>query len=231
VGLRSTDGIVLAAEKRTVSKLLAPSKTSEKTATLDDHLVCLLAGLTSDANILIQNIRVACQQYIYQYQQPMPIEQAVKSVCNYKQSYTQFGGLRPFGVAFLFAGWDENYGFQLYQSDPSGNYSGWKATVIGQNNQAGKSILKNDYKEEEVLTATIATTTTLTTSSSSSSSSPSLSPPQYFIVIVIVIITVIVTANTSTSYFSPGHDPEQPEAGCEDPAENHGQRDPKPGAH
>lgn len=55
------------------------------------------------------------------------------------------GGLRPFGVAFLFAGYDEHFGFQLYQSDPSGNYSGWDATVIGQNNQAGKSLLKSDY--------------------------------------------------------------------------------------
>lgn len=77
----------------------------------------------------------------------MPVEQVVRSVCNYKQAYTQYGGLRPFGVAFLFAGWDKNFGFQLYQTDPSGNYSGWKATVIGQNNQAGKSILKTDYKE------------------------------------------------------------------------------------
>jgi Proteasome subunit len=39
----------------------------------------------------------------------------VKVVCNYKQAYTQYGGLRPFGVAFLFAGWDKHYGFQLYQ--------------------------------------------------------------------------------------------------------------------
>ena len=62
---------------------------------------------------------------------PMPVEQVVKSVCNYKQAYTQYGGLRPFGTAFLFAGWDVNFGFQLYQTDPSGNYSGWKATVIG----------------------------------------------------------------------------------------------------
>lgn len=81
----------------------------------------------------------------------MPVEQVVKSVCNYKQSYTQFGGLRPFGVAFLFAGWDDTLGFQLYQTDPSGNYSGWKATVIGQNNQAGKSILKTDYVENNTL--------------------------------------------------------------------------------
>lgn len=77
------------------------------------------------------------------------MEQLVEFICNYKQYYTQFGGLRPFGVAFLFAGYDDEHGFQLYQSDPSGNYSGWKATVIGANNQAGKSLLKAEYKKEE----------------------------------------------------------------------------------
>ena len=77
----------------------------------------------------------------------MPIEQLVKHVCNYKQHVTQYGGLRPYGVAFVFAGWDRHHGFQVYQSDPSGNFSGWRATVLGQNNQAGKSILKTDFKE------------------------------------------------------------------------------------
>ena len=42
-------------------------------------------------------------------------------------------GQRPFGVSILYMGWDRHYGFQLYQSDPSGNYSGWKATCIGNN--------------------------------------------------------------------------------------------------
>ena len=31
----------------------------------------------------------------------------------------------------MFSGWDKHFGFQLYQSDPSGNYGGWKATAIG----------------------------------------------------------------------------------------------------
>ena len=139
---------MLAAEKRTVSKLLAPSKQSEKTYTIDEHIICLVSGLTADANILVNEARLGAQRYLYQYQAPIPLEYSVKDVCNYKQSYTQYGGLRPFGVAFLFAGWDKNFGYQLYQSDPSGNYSGWKATVIGQNNQAGKSLLKTDYKED-----------------------------------------------------------------------------------
>ena len=118
---------------------------SEKTYKLSQHAACNVAGLTADANILIDQARLRAGRYDYQYVEPIPIEQLVEHVCNYKQAYTQYGGLRPFGVAFLFAGYDSHHGFQLYQSDPSGNYSGWKATVIGANNQAGKSLLKNDY--------------------------------------------------------------------------------------
>jgi 20S proteasome subunit alpha 3 len=56
-------------------------------------------------------------------------------------------GLRPFGVSILYAGWDKHHGFQLYHSDPSGNFGGWKAQAIGSNNQAAKSILKTDYAD------------------------------------------------------------------------------------
>ncbi len=62
IGLASQDGVVLCAEKRVVSKLLAPSKTSEKTYVIDNHLVCLVAGLTADANILIQSARTMAQR-------------------------------------------------------------------------------------------------------------------------------------------------------------------------
>lgn len=43
---------------------------------------------------------------------------------------------------------DEHYGFQLYQSDPSGNYGGWKAVAIGAGAQAAQNLLKTEYKEE-----------------------------------------------------------------------------------
>nr|CAD7604048.1 unnamed protein product [Timema genevievae] len=46
-------------------------------------------------------------------------------------------------------GWDKHYGYQLYQSDPSGNYGGWKATCIGNNSAAAVSNLKQEYKEGE----------------------------------------------------------------------------------
>jgi 20S proteasome subunit alpha 3 len=145
VGILAKDGIVMASERSMTSGLLFPSKTSDKTYALANHVACNVAGMTADANILIDKARVEAGSYYYLYQENIPVEQLVEIVCNRKQHYTQIGGLRPYGVAFLFAGYDEHYGFQLYQSDPSGNYSGWKATVIGANNQAGKSILKSDY--------------------------------------------------------------------------------------
>ncbi|KAL5075587.1 hypothetical protein RYX36_014571 [Vicia faba] len=102
----------------------------------------------SDANILINTARIQAQRYSFGYQEPMPVEQLVQSLCDTKQGYTQFGGLRPFGVSFLFAGWDKNFGLPLYMSDPSGNYGGWKVGAIGANNQAAQSILKQDYKDD-----------------------------------------------------------------------------------
>ena len=57
-------------------------------------------------------------------------------------------GLRPFGVSFIYAGYDSIHGFQLYQSNPSGNYGGWKATSVGANNASAQSLLKQDYKDE-----------------------------------------------------------------------------------
>jgi len=150
VGILSKEGVVLGCEKRITSKLLDIRKATEKLYKIDDHLSCAVAGITADANILINYARLAAQRYFYTYQEPIPIEQLLQIVCDLKQGYTQFGGLRPFGVSFLFAGYDEHFGFQLYQSDPSGNYGGWKATAIGANNQSAQSILKTDYKINEM---------------------------------------------------------------------------------
>lgn len=104
--------------------------------------------MTADANILINYARQAAQRYLLTYNEDIPCEQLVRRLCDLKQGYTQHGGLRPFGVSFIYAGWDPKRQFQLYQSNPSGNYGGWKATSVGANNASAQSLLKQDYKEE-----------------------------------------------------------------------------------
>ncbi|KAF6040063.1 PSMA4 [Bugula neritina] len=148
LGILASDGILLAAERRTTNKLLDEVSYSEKIYKLHDDMATSVAGITSDANVLINELRLIAQRYLLTYQEPMPCEQLVSTLCDIKQAYTQFGGKRPFGVSLLYMGWDKHYGYQLYQSDPSGNYSGWKATCIGNNSAAAVSMLKQEFKEE-----------------------------------------------------------------------------------
>ena len=165
LGILSNEGIVLAAERRNTNKLLDEVFHSEKIYKLNDDMVCSVAGITSDANLLTNELRLIGQRYKYSYGESIPCEQLVSWLCDIKQAYTQSGGKRPFGVSILYMGWDKHYGFQLYQSDPSGdinsglvfctiiyypgNYGGWKATCIGNNWNAAVSMLKQEYKENE----------------------------------------------------------------------------------
>lgn len=59
------------------SKLLDPGKTSEKLYLIDNHIACVVSGITADANILVNSARVAAQRHLYSYNEPMPVEQLV----------------------------------------------------------------------------------------------------------------------------------------------------------
>ncbi|KAL2217396.1 putative proteasome component Pre9 [Thermoascus aurantiacus ATCC 26904] len=148
LGILAKDGIVLAAERKVTSKLLEQDTSAEKLYILNDNMICAVAGMTADANILINYARQAAQRYLLTYGEDIPCEQLVRRLCDLKQGYTQHGGLRPFGVSFIYAGYDPHRQFQLYQSNPSGNYGGWKATSVGANNASAQSLLKQDYKED-----------------------------------------------------------------------------------
>merc|ERR1711964_190168 len=126
------DGIVMVAEKKIKSKLWVPER-SEKFYNIDDHMFVAVAGITADAGVLVDYAQRVAQWYKFHYQSPMPVEQCVHRVCDLQQSYTQYGGLRPFGVSMLWGGYDKDQKFQLFHSDPSGNYAEWSATAIGAN--------------------------------------------------------------------------------------------------
>ncbi|RXH90253.1 hypothetical protein DVH24_032610 [Malus domestica] len=74
IGRLSKDGVVLVGEKKVTSKLLQSSTSTEKMYMIDDHVACTVAGIMSDANILINTARVQAQRYMFAYQEPMPVE-------------------------------------------------------------------------------------------------------------------------------------------------------------
>lgn len=148
IGILTSEGIVLAAERKVTSALLEQDTSTEKLYKLNDKITVAVAGLTADAEILINTARVFAQNYLKTYNEEVPVESLVRKLSDIKQGYTQFGGLRPYGVSFIYAGHDERYGFQLYTSNPSGNYTGWKAISVGANTSAAQTLLQMDYKDE-----------------------------------------------------------------------------------
>jgi 20S proteasome subunit alpha 3 len=138
----------LAAEKKEVSKLFVPTRESGKLYKIDDHILGAVSGVVSDANYLVDYARLQCQRHLYAQHEPIFVEELVKFLCNELHHYTQFGSSRPFGVGLMYAGYDKVRGFQLYNSDPSGNYVSWKAHATGKGCVAAISKLKDDYSED-----------------------------------------------------------------------------------
>ena len=107
-----------------------------------------VGGIAADANLLIDYSREYSQNYFYKYKAYTPVENVVKYISDVMQMKTQFGSTRPYGAGFLFAGWDRVYGYQLYNTEPSGIYNTWKAHAIGKNDQSAQSTLKQYYEND-----------------------------------------------------------------------------------
>jgi 20S proteasome subunit alpha 2 len=100
-----------------------------------------------DFRVLVRDARKKAQQYFLTYRDIQPVTQVVKESALLMQEYTQSGGVRPFGVSCLVAGYDDD-GPQLFQVDPSGAAFGWKATAIGKNFVNAKNFLERRYNED-----------------------------------------------------------------------------------
>jgi proteasome alpha subunit len=146
VGVRTTGGVVLAADKRSRSPLMEPTSV-EKIHKADDHAGIASAGHVADARQLIDFARREAQVNRLRYGEPIGIETLTKEVTDHIQQYTQVGGARPFGVALLIGG-IENGEPRLYETDPSGTPYEWKAVSIGADRSDLQEYLEENYRED-----------------------------------------------------------------------------------
>jgi proteasome alpha subunit len=146
IGMVCSDGVLLVADKRIVDKLVIPESV-EKIFQIDEHIAATASGILSDARVLVERAQVKAQQHKVTYDTPIDTVTVVKDICALKQICTQSGGLRPFGVSVILAGIDAD-GPRLFETDPTGIYFQFRATVIGEGETEIEEVLDKEFNEK-----------------------------------------------------------------------------------
>jgi proteasome alpha subunit len=100
----------------------------------------------ADARVLVDRARVEAQVNKITYDESIPVDTLVKKICDFKQNFTQYGGVRPFGTSLLIAGIDSS-GTHLFETDPSGALMAYKAGSIGSGRNEAMSVFDEKYKD------------------------------------------------------------------------------------
>ena len=129
------------------------SRTIRKIVSIDEHTVLAFAGLTADARVLIDRVRTEAQSYRLVMEDAPSVDYMARFLAKIQQKYTQQGGVRPFGIATLVTGIGADPESPekpfLYQTDPAGTHSRWKAQVIGgRNAKSLREFLEKQYQSD-----------------------------------------------------------------------------------
>ncbi|MBU1252357.1 MAG: archaeal proteasome endopeptidase complex subunit alpha [Nanoarchaeota archaeon] len=146
IGMVCADGVFILADKRIKDKLIV-SSSANKVYEIDSHIISSVAGIVSDARILVEKSQVLAQQHRVTYDSPIEPELIIKDVANTMQQFTQYGGARPFGVSLMVAGIN-NGKPELFTSDITGNYFSYYTNAIGEGDDKIKEMLREKYKKD-----------------------------------------------------------------------------------
>jgi len=144
IGMVCSDGVFIIADRRNEDKLIV-KESANKIYEIDSHIIASIAGIVSDARILIEKSQLFAQQNKVTYDSPVEPELIIKEIANTKQQFTQYGGARPFGVSVMLAGINGKKS-ELYTSDVTGNYFSYYANAIGENDEKIKEELREKYR-------------------------------------------------------------------------------------
>ncbi|MCR4284993.1 MAG: archaeal proteasome endopeptidase complex subunit alpha [archaeon] len=144
IGLVCDKAVIVVSDRRKKDNLIV-EESANKIIEIDEHIIAVSAGITSDARVLIEKARILAQQHRVNYDSAPNTESIVREIADIKQQFTQYGGARPFGVSMMFAGFNEEP--LLYTTDITGNYLRYNANAIGEDDEKVKNILRKKYQK------------------------------------------------------------------------------------
>ena len=147
LGIRAKNGCVIACEKK-LSSPLVDETSIHKVEALSDYMGTTYAGIGPDFQAVLLKARKDVQVYHSRYQDRITPFMLCKQVAELFQEYTQSGGVRPFGIGMIVAGYDEVDGPQIFQVEASGTFYSWKATSLGKGGSTAKGFLEKRFSDD-----------------------------------------------------------------------------------
>jgi len=154
LGIAFKDGVLLMADRHRTDKLLI-GESVNKVFKIENHINLTSAGFISDARVIVKKSRVRAQQHKITYGEPIDVEGLVRYIADLEQAYTQYGGIRPFGISLLIGGIEPRKGASLYLIEPSGIYFKYRAKAVGMSSDEANKILEKGFKENMDLKAAV----------------------------------------------------------------------------
>ena len=144
LGIVYEDGVVLAATRNTSDLGV---RNPEKVFKVEDHLGIAMSGLVADGRTLVEEARNEAQKHLMTYDEDIPVFTLGKFVADRCQQFTQYGGVRPYGVSTITGGIKDGEP-GVYQTDPSGTLNQWNAIAIGKGGEEAKEHLEENYEHD-----------------------------------------------------------------------------------
>ena len=144
IGIKTKEGVIIAVEER--PRVLQVSDITQKIFQIDQHIGIAAAGYIPDARIQVENARFFSQGNKINYDESIEVETVAKYLADQSHQYTQYAGVRPYGVALIIAGVDQK-GDSIYVTDPSGIYVSYAAVAIGSKSDEVTEFFEKEYKE------------------------------------------------------------------------------------
>lgn len=148
IGIKCKGGVVMAVEEN--PRALQVANVTQKIFQVDHHIGVAAAGYIPDARVQVDNARFFSQSSKLTYDEPVEVETVAKHLADQCHQFTQYSGVRPYGVALIIAGVDQKGGC-IYVTDPSGTYVSYAAVAIGAGSEEVSDFLEKNYKADMAL--------------------------------------------------------------------------------
>lgn len=145
IGVKTKEGVIMAVEEK--PRALQSTNITQKIFQVDQHIGVAAAGYIPDARVQVENARFFSQGNRLNYDESVEVQTVAKHLADQCHQFTQYSGVRPYGVALIIAGVDQK-GESIYVTDPSGTYVPYAAVAIGAGADEVTDFLEKNYKND-----------------------------------------------------------------------------------